>query len=102
LSNKKSLLILDWFRAHIRENTKRIASANKTVLAVILEGLTSQLLLLDILINKRVMQFLKEQWTKWMMTPEEQTQTQSRQIKKASISQISGLVRSAWESIGCD
>ena len=52
LLKKYSLLVLDQFRAHITETTKKNFKEVKTQIAVIPGGLTSQLQPLDVSINK--------------------------------------------------
>ena len=45
---KPSLLVCDQYKAHVTESTKRLATKLKTHLAVIPDGLTSQLQPLDV------------------------------------------------------
>jgi hypothetical protein len=56
----------DQFRSHITDATKGVIRELNTQLAVIPEGLTSQLQPLDISSNKPFKAFMHEEWTKWM------------------------------------
>ena len=64
LLEKPALLLLDQFRARITEATKKGFKEAKTHLAIIPRGLTSQLLPLDISINKPFKVFMREEWNK--------------------------------------
>ncbi|KAG7167587.1 Pogo transposable element-like 80 [Homarus americanus] len=66
LLRKNSLLVWDQFSAHRTENTKRLAKELNTQQAVIPGGLTSQLQLLDVSINKPFKNNTREHWNKWM------------------------------------
>jgi len=50
----------DQFKAHVTESTKRLAAKLKTHLAVIPDGLTSQLQPLDVSVNKPFKGFMHE------------------------------------------
>lgn len=63
---KPALLVLDQFRAHITKNTKKIAAEQKTKLAVIPGGLTSQLQPLGVSINKPFKAAMRDEWNQWM------------------------------------
>ena len=64
LLKKPALLVLDQFRAHTTQDTKKRFKEEKTHLAVIPGGLTSLLLPLDISINKPFKVFMREEWNK--------------------------------------
>ena len=64
LLKKTSLLVCDQFKAHVTESTKRLATKLQTHLAVIPGGLTSQLQLLDVSVNKPFKEFMHEEWAK--------------------------------------
>ncbi|KAJ7345310.1 hypothetical protein JRQ81_001260 [Phrynocephalus forsythii] len=66
LLKKPSLLVLDSFRSHLTEPTKREFQMCKTEIAVIPGGLTSQLQLLDVCINKPFKALMREEWNKYM------------------------------------
>ena len=67
LLKKKSLLVFDQFRSHLKESIKQIFQQCKTKLAVIPGGLTSQLQPLDVSLNKPLKVNMRENWNKWMM-----------------------------------
>ena len=66
LLRKPALLVLDQFRACITEATKKRFKEEKTHLAIIPGGLTSQLQPSDVSINKPFKVFMREEWNKWI------------------------------------
>lgn len=66
--NTGNTLVWDRFRVHKTEQTK-ILKEMDTELAVIPEGLTNQLQLLDVLINKPFKNCMQQKWNKWMAKP---------------------------------
>ena len=64
LLKKRSLLVCNQFKAHVRESTKGLATKLRTHLAVIPGGLTSKLQPLDVSVNKPFKGFMHEEWAK--------------------------------------
>ena len=64
LLKKQFLLVCDQFKGHVTESTKKLATKLKTHLAVIPDGLTSQLQPLDVSV-KLFKGFMREEWAKW-------------------------------------
>ena len=98
LLKKKARLVLDSFRGHLKEETKKIAADLNTHLAVIPGGLTSQLQPLDVSINKPFKVALQQEWSKWMMTSDNKL-TPAGRVKKPSIVQVCDWVKKAWDSV---
>ena len=59
----------DQFKTHVTAETKRLATKLKMHLAVIPDGLTSQLQPLDVSVNKPFQGFMHEEWAKWIEAP---------------------------------
>jgi hypothetical protein len=98
LLKKKSLLVWDQFRAHTTDKVKDTLKKLKTTSAVIPGGLTSVLQPLDVVLNKPFKDRLRTQWMNWMSS-EEKEMTKAGNIKKASISQVTNWVKTAWDDI---
>jgi len=91
-----SLLVCDQFKALLAESTKRLATKLKTHLAVIPDGLTSQLQPLDVSVNKPFKGFMHEEWAKWTEAPTHHV-TRAGRVKRPSISNVCKLVKNSWE-----
>ncbi|VEL39350.1 unnamed protein product [Protopolystoma xenopodis] len=93
LLKKATLLVFASFRGHLTEDVKKIAETMKTQLAVIAGGLTCQLQLLDVSINKAFKVALREEWNHhMMMMTAEDNLTKTGRRKKPSIGEVSGPV----------
>lgn len=98
LLKKPALLVLDQFRAHISEPTKKCFKEVKTHLAVIPGGLTSQLQPLDVSINKPFKVFMREEWNKWMAAGNHDL-TPTGRMKRPTITQVCEWVKRSWDSV---
>jgi len=98
LLKKQSLLVLDQFKAHITEKTKKRLENYNTKIAVIPGGLTSQLQPLDVSINKPFKAHMREEWIKWMLIPTKET-TPTGRVKRPSISQVCQWVKTSWDAV---
>ncbi|CAI5770390.1 pogo transposable element with KRAB domain [Podarcis lilfordi] len=98
LLKKPALLVLDQFRAHISETTKKCFKEVKTHLAVIPGGLTSQLQPLDVSINKPFKIFMREEWNKWMAAGNHDL-TPTGRMKRPTITQVCEWVKTSWHSV---
>ncbi|XP_069593726.1 bromodomain testis-specific protein [Ranitomeya imitator] len=98
LLKKTALLVLDQFRAHISENTKKVFKEVKTHLAVIPGGLTSQLQPLDVSINKPFKVYMREEWNKWMAAGNHDL-TPTGRMKRPTITQVCEWVKTSWQSV---
>ncbi|KAG2459032.1 POGK protein, partial [Polypterus senegalus] len=98
LLKKPSLLVLDQFRAHIADTTKKNFKEVKTHLAVIPGGLTSQLQPLDVSINKPFKVFMREEWNKWMAAGNHDL-TPTGRMKRPTITQVCEWVKTSWDSV---
>ena len=86
------------FKAHVTESTKRLATKLKTHLTVIPGGLTSQLQLLDVSVNKPFKGFVHEEWAKRIKTPTPHV-TPAERVKWPSISNVCEWVKNPWQRV---
>nr|AHN53440.1 DDE superfamily endonuclease [Nuttalliella namaqua] len=98
LLKKSSLLVLDQFRAHITETTKKNFKEVKTQIAVIPGGLTSQLQPLDVAINKPFKVLMREEWNTWMAAGNHDL-TPTGRMKRPTITQVCEWVKRSWDSV---
>lgn len=66
LLRKKSLLVWDWFRAHLADSMTRALRQTNTDVAVIPGGLTSILQPLDVCLNKPFKDCMKDGRCGWL------------------------------------
>ncbi|XP_030066606.1 pogo transposable element with KRAB domain [Microcaecilia unicolor] len=98
LLKKPALLVLDQFRAHITEATKKRFKEEKTHLAIIPGGLTSQLQPLDVSINKPFKVLMREEWNKWMAAGNHDL-TPTGRMKRPTFTQVCEWVKTSWQSV---
>jgi hypothetical protein len=67
-------------------------------LAVILDGLTSQLQPLDVSVNKLFKGFMCEEWTKWIEAPTDHV-TPAGRVKWPSVSNVCKWVKNYWQRV---
>jgi hypothetical protein len=94
---KKSLLIFDSFRGHLKDEIKNKAKTMNIELVVIPGVLTGQLQPLDVCLNKTFKVALREEWSKWIIHTK--LLTKSGNIKKPSLYQVCEWVKHAWDSV---
>ena len=93
---KKSLLVLDAFRAHRSKEIKRkVSEDHRTTLTIILGGMTSILQPLDISVNKQMKTILQRKWTEWYASGEHSFTTLGK-MRKPELQEICACIVSAW------
>ena len=95
---QKSLLVLDAFRCHKSEPTKRQLRSCKTTLSIIPGGMTSILQPLDVSVNKPMKSALRKMWTQWMMEGTH-TYTPSGLRRKPELPLICEWILTAWQEL---
>ncbi|XP_078244344.1 uncharacterized protein LOC110070281 isoform X2 [Pogona vitticeps] len=98
LQKKPALLVLDQFRAHVSEPTKKCFEEVKTHLAVIPRGLTSQLQPLDVSISKPFKVLMKKEWNKWAAAGNHYW-TPAGGMKIPALAQVCEWVKTSWDSV---
>ncbi|XP_077111701.1 uncharacterized protein LOC143767342 isoform X2 [Ranitomeya variabilis] len=98
LRKTTALLVLDQYKAHTSECTKKRFKDVKTHLAVIPVDVTNQLQPLDVSINKPFKAFMREKWNDWMAADHHDL-TPAEQLKSPTIPQVCKWVKTSWQSI---
>lgn len=93
-----ALLVLDSFRGHLTENTKKLLETMKTDLAVIPGGLTSVLQPLDVSINKPFKDNVRKLYQCWMAENVHEL-TPTGKIRKPSVELLCEWILRAWDMI---
>jgi hypothetical protein len=76
--------VLDAFKGHLTPEVKSAIHAMNTDLVVIPEGMTSQLQVLDVVVNKPSKGRLKQQHSEWLLA-RDHIPTPTKEIKKPSV-----------------
>ena len=96
---RKSLLILDSFSAHIDEGVLDILrKEHLTTTAVIPGGLTKKLQPLDISVNRSFKNHVRYEWEKWM-TKGMHTYTNTGKMRKATLTEVCNWVIRSWNAV---
>ena len=99
LMKKKSLLVLDTFKAHATESVKDRLAGENSDFVFIPGGLTNQLQPLDVSINKPFKDKVRTAWTEWMTTSDVHEYTKSGRLKKPSIILWCQWIKEKWDKI---
>lgn len=95
---QRGMLTLDSFRGHLTEAVKNKIKDLNTDLVVIPGGMTSQLQVLDVAVNKPFKDCLRQQYMDWLLSGDH-TLTPTGKIRKPSVSQLLEWIVTAWRSI---
>lgn len=98
LRNPRSMLVLDAFRGHTTDSVKNRLQQHNCDLVVIPGGMTSVLQPLDVSINKPFKQYAREEYEKWLETPN-LPRTPAGKIKKVPPSTVAAWISTAWKRI---
>lgn len=90
-----SLLVLDAFRCHKTEKTKKLLKKKKTTPVIIPGGMTSILQPLDVSINKPMKNSLRRKWNKWMLNGD-RSYTKRGLRRKPDLPTICQWILDAW------
>lgn len=84
LLRRRAMLVLDAFRGHTTVDVKRQIQNLKTDLVIIPGGMTSQLQVLDVVVNKPFKDKLRSCYTNWMLEADHAL-TPTGKIRKPSV-----------------
>lgn len=98
LLKKRGMLVLDAFRGHLTPDIKGTIRDMNTDLVIIPGGMTSQLQVLDVVVNKPFKDHLRQQYSDWLLAGNHSL-TPTGKIKKPSIQQLAGWISTAWQRI---
>lgn len=101
LLRQRGMLVLDAFRGHLTPQVKKVLEDGHTDLVVIPGGMTSQLQVLDVVVNKPFKDCLRRQYTEWMMSGDKQV-TPTGKLKKPSVALLGEWILTAWNNISSD
>jgi hypothetical protein len=96
LRRPQSILILDAYRSHLTESVKKL----NTNLVIIPRGMTSQLQVLYVVVNKPFNDHLKRQYSNWLRSADHAYTPTGRM--KRSVSVLCEWVLEAWNAIFSD
>jgi len=92
------MLVLDAFKGHLTDSAKNQLRKMKTELVVIPGGMTSVLQPMDVSINNRFKDRLRQQYLTWIADPAREL-TETGKIKRAAPSEVARWVSAAWKAI---
>ena len=98
LLSYRSMLILDAFKGHLTELVKEKVRKLNCDLVIIPGGMTSQLQVLDVVVNKPFKTYLKGNYTNWLLANDHEL-TPTGKIKKPSVALLCEWVIDAWSKI---
>lgn len=98
---KRGMLVLDAFRGHLTDTVKTCASRMKTDLVVIPGGMTGQLQVLDVVVNKPFKDLLKKKYSDWLLAGDHSL-TPTGKIKRVSPSTLVQWILVTWQQISKD
>lgn len=98
LLKKRGMLVLDSFKGHLTADVKEEITKNNTDLVVIPGGMTSQLQVLDVVVNKPFKDHLRQLYTDWLLKGNHAL-TPSGKLKKAPVSLLAEWILTAWRRI---
>lgn len=98
LLRQRAMLVLDAFRGHLTEQVKTNVRDNNTDLVIIPGGMTSQLQVLDVVVNKPFKDKLRGCYTEWLLAGQHAL-TPTGKIKKPCVSLLCSWIMTAWNSI---
>jgi hypothetical protein len=99
LPEKRGMLVLDAFKGHLTEKVKTVASnLLNTDLVIIPEGMTSQLQVLDVVINKPFKDRLRCLYGEWLLTGNCPL-TPAGNIRRLSEALLGQWIKTAWDDI---
>ena len=84
LRKRRNMLVLDAFRGHLTEPVKSQVRAMNGDLVIIPGGMSSQLQVLDVVVNKPFKDNLRKKYTEWLLSGNH-TLTPTGKIQKPSV-----------------
>jgi hypothetical protein len=97
--SRRSLLVLDAFRAHTSDDVKSMLTDYKTNLAVIPGGMTCMLQPLDVSIKKPMKQMLQIKWNEWYCSGPQSFTAGGRRRRKPELEEICQWIVDCWQQL---
>lgn len=101
LLNTKNMLILDSFRGHTTDDVKNKLKSMHSDMVTIPGGMTSQLQVLDVCVNKPFKDHLRCLYSEWLISGNCPL-TPAGKIKKPSVGQLGQWIKTAWDRISTE
>uniref|UniRef100_A0A668A962 HTH CENPB-type domain-containing protein n=1 Tax=Myripristis murdjan TaxID=586833 RepID=A0A668A962_9TELE len=98
LRKKRNMLILDAFRGHLSDPVKKQVKAMNGDLVIIPGGMTSQLQVLDVVVNKPFKDNLRKKYTEWLLSGDHAL-TPTGKIQKPSVRLLCEWILHAWDAV---
>jgi hypothetical protein len=98
LPNKRGMLVLDSFKGHLIQQVKEEMIKANTDLVVIPGGMTSQLQVLDVVVNKPFKDHLRRLYSDWLLEGNHAL-TPGRKLNKPSVTMLGEWILTAWGRI---
>uniref|UniRef100_A0A8C4T4I5 DDE-1 domain-containing protein n=1 Tax=Erpetoichthys calabaricus TaxID=27687 RepID=A0A8C4T4I5_ERPCA len=98
LRNTRSMVVLDAFRGHLTSGVKEKIETLNSDLVIIPGGMTSQLQVLDVVVNKPFKDNLRKEYNNWLLAGNHPL-TPTGKIKKPSASLLGKWVATPWQKI---
>uniref|UniRef100_A0A3Q3KXW9 HTH CENPB-type domain-containing protein n=1 Tax=Labrus bergylta TaxID=56723 RepID=A0A3Q3KXW9_9LABR len=98
LRKKRYMLVLDAFRGHLTEPVKSQVRAMNGDLVIIPGGVTSQLQVLDAVVNKPFKDNLRKRYTEWLLSGNHAL-TRTWKIQKLSVRLLCEWILQAWDAV---
>lgn len=98
LSKKRNMLVLDAFRGHLTEQVKAQVQKMNGDLVIIPGGMTSQLQVLDVVVNKPFKDNLRKKYTEWLLSGNHAL-TPTGKIQKPAVRLLCEWILQAWHAI---
>ncbi|KAJ8386439.1 hypothetical protein AAFF_G00170360 [Aldrovandia affinis] len=102
LRKRRNMLVLDAFRGHLTEPVKKQVKAMNGDLVIIPGGMTSQLQVLDVVVNKPFKDHLDQgsfkRYTEWLLAGNHAL-TPSGKIQKPAVHRLCEWILQAWADV---
>lgn len=98
LLRKRGMLVLDAFRGHLTEPVKAQLENFNTDLVIIPGGMTSQLQVLDVVVNKPFKDQLRKHYNDWLLSGNHQL-TPTGKIRKPSVALLGQWILASWNDM---
>ena len=98
LHKKRNMLVLDAFRGHLTEPVKTQLRKMNGDLVIIPGGMTSQLQVLDVVVNKPFKDNLRKRYTEWLLS-DDHALTPTGKLQKPAVHLLCTWILQAWDAI---
>uniref|UniRef100_A0A3Q1GUX3 Pogo transposable element derived with KRAB domain n=1 Tax=Acanthochromis polyacanthus TaxID=80966 RepID=A0A3Q1GUX3_9TELE len=101
LRKTRSMLVLDAFRGHLTEPVKKQLRSMNSDLVIIPGGMTSQLQVLDVVVNKPFKDSLRKRHTEWLLSADHAL-TPTGRIQTPAVHLLCEWILQAWDAVSSE